>query len=134
MTLWWAHRYDAPIHAHVSEQPAEVENCRRVYGKTLTEHLAQYGVLDRLATAVHATHLTPDDVGELSTRNTFACFCTTTEADLADGIGLAIELVDQSVLLTVGTDSQAVIDILGEARWRTSEHRSARWRWTRRNA
>jgi formiminoglutamate deiminase len=113
----WAHRNNAPIHAHVSEQPAEVEDCLRVYGKTPTEHLAQHGVLDRLATAVHATHLTPDDVDALSSRNAFACFCMTTEADLADGIGPAIDLVDKAVRITVGTDSQAVIDILGEARW-----------------
>ncbi|EPR77213.1 Formiminoglutamic iminohydrolase [Leifsonia rubra CMS 76R] len=113
----WAHRNDAPIHAHVSEQPAEVEDCLRVYGKTPTQHLAQFGVLDRTATAVHATHLTPDDVDALGRVNAFACFCTTTEADLADGIGPAVDLVNQSVRLTVGTDSQAVIDILGEARW-----------------
>lgn len=113
----WAHRNGAPIHAHVSEQPAEVEDCLRVYGKTPTEHLARFGVLDRLATAVHATHLTADDLDALGRRNAFACFCTTTEADLADGIGPAVELVGESVRLTVGTDSQAVIDILGEARW-----------------
>lgn len=113
----WAHRNSAPIHAHVSEQPAEVEDCLRVYGKTPTEHLAQHGVLDRLATAVHATHLTPDDIDALSSRNAFACFCMTTESDLADGIGPAIDLVAKSVRITVGTDSQAVIDILGEARW-----------------
>lgn len=113
----WAHDNNAPIHAHVSEQPAEIEDCLRVYGKTPTEHLAHFGVLDRLATAVHATHLTPDDVDALASRNVFACFCPTTEADLADGIGPATDLANHSVRLTLGTDSQAVIDILGEARW-----------------
>lgn len=113
----WAHRAGAPIHAHVSEQPAEVADCLRVYGKTPPQHLAEYGVLDQLATAVHATHLSPEDIDALASRNAFACFCTTTEADLADGIGPAIELVGKAVRLTVGSDSQAVIDILGEARW-----------------
>lgn len=124
----WAHRNEAPLHAHVSEQRAENEDCIRVYGRTPTEHLGRHGVLDRLATAVHATHLTDDDLGLLSERDVFACFCVTTERDLADGIGPATELVDRGVRLSVGSDSHAVVDLFEEARGielgeRVSTHR-----------
>ena len=41
-------------------------------------------------TAVHATHLTDDDIGLLADAGVrTACFCPTTERDLADGIGPA---------------------------------------------
>jgi cytosine/adenosine deaminase-related metal-dependent hydrolase len=44
------------------------------------------------------------------------CMCPTTEADLADGIGPARELASAGSPLTLGSDSQAVVDILEEAR------------------
>ena len=40
-------------------------------------------------TAVHGTHLTPSDVDTLARTGTGVCFCPSTEADLADGIGPA---------------------------------------------
>jgi len=44
------------------------------------------------------------------------CMCPTTEADLADGIGPARELASAGSPVTLGSDSQAVVDILEEAR------------------
>ena len=46
----------------------------------------------------------------------FACLCPTTEADLADGIGPFGALAAAGCRLTVGSDSQAVIDLFEEAR------------------
>ena len=43
---------------------------------------------------VHATHLTDEDVALLGGAGTGACFCPTTERDLADGIGPARALAD----------------------------------------
>jgi cytosine/adenosine deaminase-related metal-dependent hydrolase len=112
----WAHGHDAPLHVHVSEQPAENEDCARLLGSTPVALLRRHGVLDRRATAVHATHLTPGDVADLAAGDAWACFCVTTERDLADGIGPAGELVEAGVPLTVGSDSHAVIDLFEEAR------------------
>jgi cytosine/adenosine deaminase-related metal-dependent hydrolase len=44
------------------------------------------------------------------------CLCPTTERDLADGIGPSSPLVEAGVPLALGTDSQAMIDPLEEAR------------------
>jgi formiminoglutamate deiminase len=112
----WAHEHDAPIHAHVSEQPAENADCVRLLGETPVEVLSRHGVLSRNATAVHATHLTPHDIELLAAGGAAACFCVTTERDLADGIGPAGALVDGGVDLTVGSDSHAVIDLFEELR------------------
>ena len=68
------------------------------------------------ATAVHATHLVGRDIDLLGGSRTFACLCPTTEADLADGIGPARELAAAGCPLTLGSDSQAVIDLFEEAR------------------
>jgi formiminoglutamate deiminase len=112
----WAHEHNAPLHAHVSEQPAENADCVRLLGETPVELLSRHGVLSKNATAVHATHLTARDIARLAEGGTAACFCVTTERDLADGIGPAGALVDGGVELTVGSDSHAVIDLFEELR------------------
>lgn len=105
-----------PLHVHLSEQPAENEACRAAYGLTPTALLAEEGVLGPATTAVHATHLTGDDITLLGRSGTGACFCPTTERDLADGIGPARALHEAGVPLSLGSDQHAVIDLLEEAR------------------
>jgi cytosine/adenosine deaminase-related metal-dependent hydrolase len=65
---------------------------------------------------VHATHLTDTDIKILGGTQTAACFCPTTERDLADGIGPARRLADAGSSLTLGSDQQAVIDPFEELR------------------
>jgi formiminoglutamate deiminase len=107
---------DRPLHVHLSEQPAENEACLAAYGMTPTELLHEAGALSPRTTAVHATHLSGKDIALLGTSGTGACFCPTTEADLADGIGPARELVNAGSPLSLGSDQHAVIDPLLESR------------------
>jgi formiminoglutamate deiminase len=105
-----------PLHIHVSEQPAENQACLDAYGCTPTELLHSAGALSPRTTAVHATHLTPNDIALLGNTRTFSCFCPTTERDLADGIGPATALASAGSPLCLGSDQHAVIDLLEEAR------------------
>ena len=105
-----------PLHVHLSEQTAENDACVAAYGATPTQLLADHGVLGPLTSAVHATHLTDDDIGHLGATRTFACFCPTTERDLGDGIGPSRRLHDAGSPLTLGSDSHAVIDLFEEMR------------------
>ncbi len=109
-------RPGAPLHLHLSEQPAENAACQQYYGATPTGLLAGAGVLGPATTAVHATHLTPADITILGSSRTTACFCPTTERDLADGIGPARALRDAGSALSLGSDQHAVIDAFEEAR------------------
>jgi formiminoglutamate deiminase len=112
----WAGERSAPLHVHLSEQIAENNACQARYGRTPTELLHEHGALGANTTAVHATHLTADDIALLAEHGCTACFCPTTEADLADGIGPARELADAGVTLALGSDQHAVIDPFLEAR------------------
>jgi formiminoglutamate deiminase len=113
----WSHRLAAPVHAHLSEQPAENEDALAAYGRTPTQVFHEAGVLGPRSTMVHATHLTPADIDLLGATQTTCCLCPTTEADLADGIGPSPALAAAGAPLSLGSDSQAVIDLLAEARW-----------------
>ncbi len=105
-----------PVHVHLSEQPAENEQCLAAYGCTPTELLHRHGVLGPATTAVHATHLTTADVKTLGATGTGVCLCPTTERDLADGIGPGGALAEAGSPISVGSDSHAVIDLFAEAR------------------
>ena len=87
VAAWSARGATRPLHAHVSEQPAENEACLAAYGRTPTALLADAGALRARFTAVHATHLTDADVALLGGAAACCCVCPTTERDLADGIG-----------------------------------------------
>ena len=112
----WARERGTPLHVHLSEQPAENEACQAVHGRTPTRLLADHGVLGPDTTAVHATHLDPEDVALLGGTHTGVCLCPTTERDLADGIGPAAALHRAGSPLSLGSDSHAVIDLFEEAR------------------
>jgi formiminoglutamate deiminase len=112
----WARDRNRPLHAHVSEQPAENRACLEAYGCTPTALLSDAGALDTNFTAVHATHLDDGDVSLLGDAGACCCVCPTTERDLADGIGRMRPLVDAGASLSFGSDSHAVIDLFEEAR------------------
>jgi formiminoglutamate deiminase len=112
----WARERSAPLHAHVSEQRRENEECVAAYGRTPVELLADSGCLDERFTAVHATHITDEDRALLGAARSTCCFCPTTERDLADGIGSASALTAAGASLSLGSDSNAVIDMFEEAR------------------
>jgi formiminoglutamate deiminase len=112
----WAQRYGAPVHAHLSEQTAENLACLAAYRATPAEVLYDAGALGPRTTVVHATHLASRDIELLGGSRACACLCPTTEADLADGIGPARALASAGSMLSLGTDSQAVIDLFEEAR------------------
>jgi formiminoglutamate deiminase len=105
-----------PLHVHVSEQPAENDACLAFYGRTPVALLRDRGVLGPDTTAVHATHLTGDDVSALGSTGTSVCACPSTEADLADGIGPFRRLRDAGSPLCLGSDQHALTDLLAETR------------------
>ena len=112
----WADDRGLPLHAHVSEQRAENQACREVYGATPTALLHYEGALSDRFTAVHATHVSEEDIALLGAAGAYCCLCPTTERDLADGIGRARRLRDAGSSLTIGTDSNALIEPFEEAR------------------
>jgi formiminoglutamate deiminase len=106
----------APLHVHVSEQPAENEACLAATGLSPVALLAEAGAWSPRTTAVHATHLTPADIATLGDSQAYVCFCPTTEAELGDGIGPSVALREAGARLTLGSDSNTVMDMFAEAR------------------
>lgn len=113
----YANRHGLPIHAHVSEQVLENQQCAAEYaGRTPLTVFEDAGCLTRphAFTAVHAVHLGDGDLDRL--RDHQVCACPTTEADLGDGIVPAAAWREHGATLALGSDSNSVIDLVQEAR------------------
>lgn len=111
-----SHSSRLPIHMHISEQVAENEACLREYGATPVALLSKAGLLGSHFTAVHATHITPDEISMLAGAQAAICACPTTERNLGDGILAADAVLRARIPIALGSDSQAQIDPLEDAR------------------
>jgi formiminoglutamate deiminase len=105
---------DEPVHAHVSEQPAENAQVRAAFGASPIAVLGEAGALGSRFTAVHATHLDDADIAALA--GSSVAICPTTERDLGDGIGPARRLADVGARIVIGSDQQAIVDPFDELR------------------
>lgn len=112
----WNRTKKLPLHMHVSEQVGENAACIREYGLTPLELLNGERILDPRFTAVHAIHITPAEINMLAEAKATICACPTTERNLGDGIFPADQAMAAGIRIALGSDSQAQIDPLEDAR------------------
>ncbi len=112
----WADKNQMPFHMHVAEQRRELEECSQEYGTTPVALLAREGVLNDRFVAVHATHLSAEEIQALGDAKALVCLCRTTERDLGDGLPQARELIEAGARICVGVDSHASSDGFEELR------------------
>jgi formimidoylglutamate deiminase len=117
-----------PVHMHVAEQPKEIEACLAEHGRRPVELLADVGLLGPGFTAVHGVHLSDAEVELLGRAKATVCACPSTERNLGDGIVPADALVRAGARISLGSDSQATVDLLDEARQLEGHLRLARLR------
>ena len=115
VVAWAAHR-GRPLHAHLSEQPAENQACQEAFGRSPAQLLADSGAVQSNLVAIHGTHLSDTDSALLGGAGAGVCLCPTTERDLADGIGRAHVMRGAGISISLGSDSNAVVDLFEEAR------------------
>jgi formimidoylglutamate deiminase len=113
-TVRFARSCKMPVHMHVAEQAAEIRACEAEYALRPVELLEEHGILGADFTAVHATHTTAEGIRFLSQAN--ICVCPTTERNLGDGIAPAHAWAAEGINVCFGSDSNAQIDLLEDAR------------------
>jgi formimidoylglutamate deiminase len=78
------------------------------------ELLHKHGILDERFTAVHAIHITDEEVGFLG--GSTVCACPTSERNLGDGAVPADKLFEAGTRICFGSDSNVQIDLMEDAR------------------
>jgi formimidoylglutamate deiminase len=95
-----------PLHIHVAEQTAEVDDCLAATGCRPIEWLARHAPLDARWHLVHATHSVPGEIEAVAAAGAAVVLCPGTEANLGDGLSDLPRWLAAGVPLAIGSDSQ----------------------------
>ena len=106
-----------PIHIHISEQLAEVDECKALRGCRPIEWLLTNISVDERWTLVHAIHITPAEANGIAERKAIVALCPTTEANLGDGLFPLREFFDLDGRIGIGSDSNVSVSAVEELRW-----------------
>jgi formimidoylglutamate deiminase len=108
---------DVPIHIHVAEQTAEVDDCLQATGLRPIEWLARHAGVDRRWQLVHATHSTREEIGAVARSGAGVVICPSTEGNLGDGLADLAGWLQAGVPMAIGSDSHVTRAWPEELRW-----------------
>lgn len=115
----YASELDLPVHMHVHETIAEIDQSLQLHGVRPLQRLAGLGLVGPNLIAVHAIHLEEDEIGLLASHGCHIAHCPSSNLKLASGIAPVATLLDAGINVGLGTDGAASnnrLDILGEMR------------------
>jgi formimidoylglutamate deiminase len=105
-----------PMHLHIAEQRAEVEQCLRATGKRPVEWLLENAAVDERWCLVHAIHMNDEEIAGLTQSKAVVCICPSTEANLGDGIFPLLSYLELGGRIAIGSDSHVTINPFEELR------------------
>ena len=114
-----ADQLDRRIQIHLHESAQEIENELDKNGKRPIARLQDLGLVNASLMAVHAVHVTDDEIALFADAGVVVAHCPRSNLKLADGIAPIVAFRNAGVTVALGTDSAAsnnVMDMLGEMR------------------
>lgn len=108
---------DSRMHIHIAEQIGEVQDCLALRNARPVEWLLANAGVDARWTLVHATHLTGEEALGIARSGATVAICTTTEANLGDGLFPLRDYLDAGGAWGVGSDSHISVSPIEELRW-----------------
>ncbi|MGE4561226.1 MAG: amidohydrolase [Desulfobulbus sp.] len=121
-----AAKYQVPFFIHVAETSAELAQIAQPMGRTPVAHLDALGVLDEGTVCVHCVWVDEEDRARLRRRGVGVVTCPQSNAKLASGRAPLVEMIDQGLRLSLGTDGAASgnsLDLFREMRFAAMLHK-----------
>ncbi|TQE99260.1 MAG: formimidoylglutamate deiminase [Spiribacter salinus] len=109
-------RPDAPLHMHLAEQQAEVEEVAAAWGARPVQWLLDNAAVDARWCLIHCTQMQPDETSALAATGAVAGLCPITEASLGDGIFDGVRWQAGGGAYGIGSDSNIRINLTEELR------------------
>lgn len=100
-------QYQVPIHIHLHETEAEIEQCLKQYQRRPIQWLHDLGLLSRRLIAVHMTQLTDEEIQMIKQGEVSAVHCPESNLKLASGFCPVSKLVANGINVSIGTDGAA---------------------------
>ena len=107
---------DAPIHIHIAEQVAEVDDVLDTYGARPVQWLLDNNPVDERWCLIHATHMSEDETKRVARSGAVVGLCPITESNLGDGIFNANSYLPAGGKIGLGSDSNIRISLSEELR------------------
>ena len=111
-----SHFKEIPVHIHIAEQTAEVEEVQQVMGARPVQWLLDNCQVDERWCLVHATHMDSAETTGVAQRDAVVGLCPITEANLGDGIFNGVQYRESGGRFGVGSDSNVRIALAEELR------------------
>ena len=114
-----ADQLDRPIQIHLHESAAEVNDSIREYGHRPYDRLKALGLINTSLLAVHAVHMSDDEIADMSEAGVSIAHCPKSNLKLASGIAPVARYREAGIEIGIGTDSAAsnnTLDMLSEMR------------------
>jgi len=114
-----ADQLESRVQIHLHESATEIEEALAQTGMRPFERLKELGLVNASLLAVHAVHVTEDEISAFADANVSVAHCPRSNLKLADGIARVHDLQSAGVNVALGTDGAAsnnVLDMLGEMR------------------
>ena len=105
-----------PLHMHLAEQVAEVEEVRAATGLRPVEWVLDNLRPDQGWTFIHCTQMEPHETEGLARSGAVAGLCPLTESNLGDGIFDGVRWLGEGGAIAVGSDSNIRISLSEELR------------------
>ncbi len=105
-----------PIHLHLAEQIAEVEEVKAAWGSRPVEWILSNSELSEQWCMIHCTQMLPHETMGLATSGAIAVLCPITESSLGDGIFDGLNWFQHGGALAIGSDSNIRISLSEELR------------------
>jgi 5-methylthioadenosine/S-adenosylhomocysteine deaminase len=102
-----AHDLDLPMHTHMSETAAEVQQNVNDYGLRPVAHLEKLGMFERPTLLAHAVHLTDEEIETLARYQVSVSHNPGSNLKLASGVARVPDLLKAGVTVSLGTDGAA---------------------------
>jgi len=106
-----------PVHIHISEQMAEVNDCIATRNARPVQWLMDNVEVNQDWTLVHATHLDDAELALMAKSKATVAICSTTEANLGDGFFRLRDFIGKDGAFGIGSDSNTSISPVEELRW-----------------
>lgn len=107
---------DGPVHMHLAEQVAEVEELAASWGKRPVEWLLENAEVDENWCLIHCTQMEEHETLGLARTGAVAGLCPITESSLGDGIFDGVRYLNAGGNIGVGSDSNIRISLSEELR------------------
>ena len=102
-----AHKYQAPVFAHMCETEKEVAECKERYGMTPPEFLNTLGMFEHGGGGYHCVYMSEKDLEIFADKNLSVITNPASNLKLASGIAPIGEFLNRKINVAIGTDGPA---------------------------